>query len=410
MGTNFNVLFYAKKKLKTTKGRIPIYLRVTIDGGRFETSVHRQVESDKWAAKIEKAKDNSEEAKSLNDYLDLMRNRAFNFQRELIMEGQDLTVKSFRNKWLGLSGKIVTLLQVFGEHNDKMKLLVGKEFAPLTYVRYETTLEHTKKFLKYKFGVNDIEVRKINFTFVSEFSFWLKSVRNCNQNTTIKYLSNFKKIVLFCIQSGWIDRNPFLGFKMVKKEVIREILTSEDIEKMSNASFASERSACVRDIFLFCCYTGLAYADVKKLKRSEIANGIDGEKWILTTREKTDTPSRIPLLPKAMQLLNKYENHPKCINEDRLLPVLSNQKMNDYLKQIADVSGINKTLTFHIARHTFATTITLSNGVPIETVSKMLGHRSLRTTQHYAKILDLKVSEDMKRLKEKLELSGNITS
>lgn len=396
------MLFYAKKKLITTGGLSPIYLRVTIEGQRFETSVHRQIETDKWVAKIEKAKGNSEEVKNLNDYLDLMRNRAFNFQRELLMEGQELTVKSFRNKWLGLSGKVVMLIPVFQEHNEKMKLLVGKEFAHLTYVRYETTLEHTKKFLKYKFGLEDIELRKINFSFVSDFSFWLKSVRNCNQNTTIKYLSNFKKIILFCIQSGWIDRNPFLGFKMVKKEVIRDILTSEEIKKMSDATFASERSACVRDIFLFCCYTGLAYADVKKLKRSEIANGIDGEKWILTTREKTDTPSRIPLLPKAILLLTKYENHPKCIIENRLLPVLSNQKMNDYLKQIADVSGINKILTFHIARHTFATTITLSNGVPIETVSKMLGHRSLRTTQHYAKILDLKVSEDMKRLKEKM--------
>jgi integrase len=190
----------------------------------------------------------------------------------------------------------------------------------------------------------------------------------------------------------------------VKKEVVREILSKEDLQKIASVQFPTERSGQVRDIFLFCCYTGLAYADIKKLKRSEIAIGIDGERWIFTSRQKTDTPSKIPLLPPALEILEKYENHPRCQNENLLMPVLSNQKMNDYLKQIADLSGIDKVLTFHIAPHTFATTITLSNGVPIETVSKMLGHKSLRTTQQYAKILDLKVSHDMMVLKNKLEI------
>jgi site-specific recombinase XerD len=294
------------------------------------------------------------------------------------------------------------LMDVFVEHNRKMKLLVGKEYAQFTYIRYETTMAHTKKFLTYKYGVADIDVKKLDYGFINEFAFWLKAVRNCNQNSTIKYLSNFKKIVNFCIQSGFIQRNPFVGFKLVKKEVVREILSKEELEKMAAIQFPTERSSQVRDIFLFCCYTGLAYIDIKKLKRSEIGIGVDGERWIFTSRQKTDTPSKIPLLPTALQILKKYEDHPRCINQNLLMPVLSNQKMNDYLKQIADLCGINKVLTFHIARHTFATTITLSNGVPIETVSKMLGHQSLRTTQHYAKILDLKVSQDMKELKEKL--------
>jgi integrase len=190
----------------------------------------------------------------------------------------------------------------------------------------------------------------------------------------------------------------------VKKEVVREILSKEDLQKIASVQFPTERSGQVRNIFLFCCYTGLAYADIKKLKRSEIAIGIDGERWIFTSRQKTDTPSKIPLLPPALEILEKYENDPRCQNENLLMPVLSNQKMNDYLKQIADLSGIDKVLTFHIAPHTFATTITLSNGVPIETVSKMLGHKSLRTTQQYAKILDLKVSHDMMVLKNKLEI------
>jgi site-specific recombinase XerD len=159
----------------------------------------------------------------------------------------------------------------------------------------------------------------------------------------------------------------------------------------------------VRDVFLFCCYTGLAFADVEKLKPSEIGIGVDGTKWIFTNRQKTDTLSRIPLLPIAMDLLEKYKDHPACINSEKVLPVLSNQKYNEYLKEIANICSINKKLTTHTARHTFATTITLSNGVPMESVSKMLGHKNLKTTQHYAKVLDKKISEDMKLLKDKME-------
>lgn len=180
-------------------------------------------------------------------------------------------------------------------------------------------------------------------------------------------------------------------------------MTKEEIEIIASKTFVTERLTQVRDIFLFCCYTGLAYIDMKKLKRSEIGIGIDGEKWIFTSRTKTETPSRIPLLSFSLELLERYENHPQCVNKDLAFPVLSNQKMNSYLHEIAGVSGIQKRLTFHIARHTFATTITLTNGVPIETMSKMLGHKSIRTTQIYSKVLDLKVSSDMKKLKERIE-------
>lgn len=193
-----------------------------------------------------------------------------------------------------------------------------------------------------------------------------------------------------------------MGFNMALWEVEREALAAEELDRMAIKSFATERLNQVRDIFLFSCFTGLAYVDLQKLKRSEISNGIDGGKWIFTRRQKTDTASRIPLLPMAQQILEKYSDHPLCREKNKALPILSNQKMNQYLKEIADACQIDKYLTFHIARHTFATTITLSNGVPIETVSKMLGHRNLKTTQHYAKILDRKVSKDMQALKERL--------
>ncbi|HEV8508483.1 MAG TPA: site-specific integrase [Chitinophagaceae bacterium] len=405
MGATIHALFFVKKTFKNAKGKVPIYLRITINGARFEISIGRQIDSANWHAKVGRVIGVTDEAKTLNSFLDTQRSRAIQFEQQILGEGKELTIETFREKWLGIKEKPIMLVDVFLEHNRKMKLLIGKEYAQLTYIRFETTLAHTKKFLKYKYGVEDVDVKKLDYAFINEYAFWLKAVRNCNQNSTIKYLSNFKKIVNFCIQSGFIQRNPFVGFKMVKKEVVREILSKEDLEKMAVTPFPTERSSQVRDIFLFCCYTGLAYADIKKLKRSEIVIGVDGERWIFTARQKTDTPSKIPLLPAAQEIMAKYENHPICVNKNLLMPVLSNQKMNDYLKQIADLCGINKVLTFHIARHTFATTVTLSNGVPIETVSKMLGHKSLRTTQHYAKVLDLKVSQDMNALREKLEIN-----
>lgn len=205
----------------------------------------------------------------------------------------------------------------------------------------------------------------------------------------------------------WISRDPFLHWKGKLKVVEREFLSKEELQGMISKEIKNERLTLVKDIFLFCCFTGLAYADVQKLSEKEVVVGIDGNKWIKTNCTKTKIRSNIPILPNAEDILEKYSTHPE-VNEKRLLPVLSNQKMNAYIKEIGDLCGITKNLTFHLARHTFATTVTLSNGVPIESVSKMLGHKNLQTTQHYAKILDRKVSDDMAVLRERLKL--NISS
>src|SRR6266542_612682 len=280
-----------------------------------------------------------------------------------------------------------------------MKALVGRDYAKGTLTRYETSYKHTMSFLQSRYEVSDIDINKLDYDFITEYEFWLKSVRKCDHNTTMKYLSNFKKIVNRCVRNGKLQRDPFLGFSMAKKEVERHALTETQLKTIAQKQFKIERLSIVRDIFLFCCFTGLAYADVKKLKQSEITDGIDGEKWIMAKRQKKDITSKIPLLPHALQIIRKYENNIECQLTNKVLPVLSNQKMNSYLKEIGDACGIHIHLTFHIARHTFATTVTLTNGVPIETVSKMLGHKNLQTTQHYAKILDKKISEDMKKLK-----------
>ncbi len=195
-------------------------------------------------------------------------------------------------------------------------------------------------------------------------------------------------------------------FELTRKEVIRDPLTQWELDTVAGKNFSNERLRNVRDIFVFSCYTGLAYADVAKLTRQEIVKGVDGEQWIVTARQKTDTSCAIPLLPVALQILGNYANHPKCMNQDKVLPILSNQKMNAYLKEIADLSDITKVLTFHLARHTFATTVTLSNGIPIETVAKMLGHTTLRQTQHYAKILHGKIGMDMAPLREKYAVAA----
>ncbi len=265
-------------------------------------------------------------------------------------------------------------------------------------------MKHTKEFLQWKFGVSDFDITAIDHAFITDYEYFLRSFRKCGNNTAVKYIKNFKKIIRICIANGWLEKDPFANYKSKVREVEREFLSQEEVEAIYTKKFATDRLNLVSDIFIFSCFTGLAYIDVKNLTQSNISLGIDGKRWIFTHRQKTESPSRIPLLQIPEEIIQKYATNPQCLNEERLLPVLSNQKMNSYLKEIAGVCGINKELTFHIARHTFATTITLTNGVPIESVSKMLGHKSLRTTQHYAKILDKKVSDDMQLLREKFQV------
>jgi site-specific recombinase XerD len=218
----------------------------------------------------------------------------------------------------------------------------------------------------------------------------------------MKYLSNFKKIVSHCVRAKWLQRDPFVEFKLSKKEVIKEILTDAELEDLAAKKLRSERLNLVRDIFLFSCYTGLAYADIKNLSKSHIKQGMDKKQWIFINRQKTETLSRIPLLPLPLKTMRQYADHPKCCVTGKVFPILSNQKMNAYLKEIADLCDIDKNLTCHTARHTFASTIALNNGVPIETVADILGHKTLKQTQHYAKLSDARISRDMIALHEKM--------
>ncbi len=401
MKTKVSILFYTKRAKAAANGLVPIYTRITINGKRFEQSTNRFVEISKWSTEGNKMKGTSEEARLINNHLDLLKNQIRDAEMELIHKKTPVTIETIKSKLLGIDERARMLVPIFQDHNNKIKELIGKEYAPGTLERYTTSLKHTIEFMQWKYNVSDIDITKIDHAFVTDYEFWLRSVRNCANNTAVKYLKNFNKIIKLCLANDWLDKNPFANYKSKVKEVERVYLTEEEIQSIIEKDFKTERLSLVRDIFLFSCFTGLAYIDVKNLTKSHISYGIDGEKWIFTHRQKTESASKIPILPVTQMIIDKYENHPQSNNEDKLLPILSNQKMNAYLKEIASVCDIDKELTFHIARHTFATTVTLTNGVPIESVSKMLGHKNLRTTQHYAKVLDRKVSEDMKMLKDK---------
>ena len=403
MNKTFNLLFYVKKAKINFLGESPLYLRITIDGKISEISTKRTILPLRWNAKAQKVSGSSEESKSFNFYLKTFEQKVYDTYHELMREKESVTCESLKNKLLGKGERTRMLIPIFEDHNNRMEKLIDKEFAQGTLTRYKTCLKHTKAFLKWKFNISDIDILKIDYAFLNDFELFLRAERDCNNNSAVKYIKNFGKIIRICIANGWINRDPFLNYSSSFNEVTRVFLNEQEIERLFNKDLKNERLSQVRYIFLFSCFTGLAYIDTQKLTQDNINIGLDGNKWIYTKRQKTKTTSNIPLLSKAEEIIERYKGHPACLNSGRLLPVLSNQKMNAYLKEIADLCDIKKELTYHIARHTFATTITLSNGVPIESVSKMLGHKNIKTTQHYAKILDKKVSEDMSALRNVLQ-------
>jgi len=399
MNTTVSILFYIKRAKANSQGISPIYVRVTVESKRFEFSSMKYVNIEKWSIEGNKVKGSSEEARTINSHLDYLKNQVLEAEKRLFKKDSKVTSESLKNEMFGCQERTRTLIPIFIDHNNKIKALIGKEYAPGTLERYETSLKHTKDFLMWKYNITDIDILKIDHAFISDYEFYLRTVRNCANNTAVKYIKNFNKIIKICLANHWMDKNPFANYKSKVKEVDRVYLSEEEIQEIINKDFGTDRLSLVRDIFLFSCFTGLAYIDVKNLTKSHVSIGIDGEKWIFTHRQKTESASKIPILPVTQMIIDKYENHPQANNQDRLLPILSNQKMNAYLKEIAAVCNINKELTFHIARHTFATTVTLTNGVPIESVSKMLGHKNLRTTQHYMKILKDKFTINSKNQK-----------
>ena len=396
MSKTFGFLFYPKKPGGYLSGPVKLYLRITIDGKISETATALYIIPDKWEEG--RMKGTKEEAKSFNSYLDTLINQLYDCHRSLLQTGATITAETLRNAFTGKDEKPRFLIEIFKAHNNNIQKLIGKDYSKPTLTKYITTLNHLKSFLKWKYRISDISLSQLKYEFLADLEFYLKTEKSIDHNTTAKYIKNVKKLINDCMAKGWLKTNPFSNFKITTKEVERTFLSENELDILANKELKLERIDLVRDIFVFSCYTGLSFIDVANLTPNHIAIGMDREKWIFTNRQKTNIASHIPILPPAMEIIEKYKDHPAAVNKGRLLPVLSNQKMNAYLKEIADLCEIRKALTFHVARHTFATTVTLTNGVPIETVSKMLGHKKLQTTQHYAKILDKKVSQDMNQL------------
>ncbi len=400
---SFNLFFYINRSKQKRNGECPVMLRITLNGRSVAVSLKRSIPSEIWEPTAGIAKGKSPAAMSMNKYIDAVRVRAYEKHNELLTSRDELSPELLRDAILNInSAKGKTLVEVWEEHNIQLKQLIGRETSYANFQKYSTCLRYMKEFLWAYIKAEDILIKLVDRNMVTKFEHFLKVEKGCNYNTTVKYLQNFKKITKRAQHNGWLIQDPFATLKLTLKEVDRPYLTEGELLSIMEKTFPIERLAHVRDMFVFSCYTGLAYVDVHKLKRSELERSPNGKLWIRTRRQKTGVRAHIPLLDVAEQILDKYAQMDVPIDAP-VLPIISNQKMNAYLKEIADVCGIDKCLSFHVARHTFATTVTLMNGVPIESVSKMLGHKNIKSTQHYARVVDQKVGEDMERLALKLE-------
>ena len=402
--TTFSLVFYINRTKEKKNGECPVMLRININGEKVALRLKRFILPDQWDPVRYQMKGRTKEAKVFNEYLEAVRIRAHQKYNDLLMQQEEVLATDLRDAILGVnSAKARTIIDIWQDHVDGLQKLIGKENTYATYQKHNTAKNHFQKFLQKYYRVNDVSIKAVDHHMIQQYNMYLKTEKGCNYNTATKFLQNLKRITCISIRNGWLVKDPFVGISLSIKEVDRPYLTMEEIQTLIDYDSKIERLKRVRDIFVFSCYTGLAYIDVKKLKKAEIEGSDEIGYWIRTRRQKTDARANIPLLDIPMDIIKNYCRLDLLMPEDPILPVLSNQKVNAYLKELADVCGIHKELTFHVARHSFATSVTMTNGVPMETVSKMLGHKNMKSTQHYARIVDQKVGEDMKLLAAKLK-------
>lgn len=399
---SFGLIFFLKAPRHNESNIRSVYFRITVDGIPKEASTRRQWDTERWNKKTERATGTKEDAKSLNFFLDSLTAKIHEIKSEIMYTGKPITSQKIMDHVMGRITPRARVLEEFQKHNDEMKALIGNGYTEATLERFNITKNHVTAFIKFKYNTSDFEFADLNFEFIKDFEFYLRTVRKCANNTTLKYISNFKKIVIRAIDKEIIIKDPFKNFKGKKTKIVKKPISAKELAELERREFSTDRLNTVRDIFVFQCYTGLAYIDAFQLQKADIKDGVDGNQWILSERQKTNSTARIPLLPKAIEILEKYKDHPVCIKRGTVLPVSSNQKMNEYLKEIAALCGFPFTLNTHMARRTFGSTVTLNNNVPINVVKEMLGHSSVKQTESYAITEQATIGREMTLLNRRL--------
>jgi len=401
---SFSILIWAYSK-RAKNNQTSLYARITINGKRVNISLKEKVDLNLWSPKLQKAKGNSATSRSVNFFIAQVKADIMQSYRDLNNGTRMVTPQLVKARYLGEDKETHSLRDLFLYHNETME----HKLCSRTLSHYHTSQKYILSYIFQDYKSSDMFLRDLDYKFLIGLESFLRNYGTAHHNgsignnTTMKHIQRLRKMINLAYHMEWIDRDPFRKFKQTIIKRQREFLTDLELKKIESLESSIERIRVVRDLFVFSCYTGISYIDIMKLNQNCIKLGIDGNQWIMDTRNKTGTPFKIPLLPMVEKLIARYLDHPRTQINGGLMPSLSNQRLNSYLKEIADLCGITKNLTFHMARHTFATTVTLSNGVPIETVSKMLGHTSLATTQIYARVIEKKISEDMNKLKLKLE-------
>lgn len=379
----FSILFFIKRTKLLKNGEAPICLRITVNGKRAEVQIKRSVEVNKWNNQKECAIGRDNKTLELNHYLETVRTKILRIHRQLEQDNKPITAEILKCHYYGESETPKMLLEVFKEHNQKCSELIGKDYVRATVMYYERTARYLSEFIKQNYRLSDIPLKDIDYNFIQAFEHFVKTVKNCQQNATVKHLKNFKRIIRIALLNHWIISDPFAEIHFKQTPTNRDFLLEEELQLILRKQFNIPRLETVKDIFIFCCFTGLAFTDVQHLTPEHILCDNKGEYWIRKPREKTTNMCNIPLLEIPLKLIDKYKHHPECERKNIVFPVPSNQRMNSYLKEIADLCGIKKNLSTHVARHSF-TCIALANKVSMESIAKMLGHSNIKTTKIYA--------------------------
>ncbi len=397
--STFKLLFYVKKNAVKKDGTAPLMVRITIDGKVAQFSAKLNVSPENWDLTYGRMSGRNKEALAINQRLDAIRVRINKCYNELMDKDGFVTALKVKNTFLGIGTTENSLLAVFKSHNDDFDKMVGKIRSRRTYVMYHSAYGHLKSFVLSKYKHGDIDFKELDATFIHNFEMYMRTEKKLETNSIALYMKSLKKVVKMAIQKEIIHKDPFINYKIKKQEKDRGYLTKEELERFGNATLDTEQQLLVRDMFLFSCFTGLAYIDMKNLKEDDVQQFFDGNPWLLIRRKKTNTASPVRLLDIPLKILEKYKG---TAPEGYVFPMPTNHLCNDYLGKIAKKAKIDKRVTFHMARHSFATML-LSENVPIESVSKMMGHKNITTTQIYAKITNQKISQDMDGLASRLK-------